>query len=216
MPIVLPILIFRYIGSDLFVKTVENASKHSGDCRQEEPELAECQKCIEFLNCQGQKNEKIVRNTKTSTKSKILGNGDLVEQTTVTEVIETITHTEIDEDGSEDCSDETTDSYYECLETCKDNLKGKEKDPEEKDICDDIPVVPFGCKRSEFVDDIKNIDAEDVSESESKPLVEKEKFFEQLVPNSTSVSSSSYNQSTSDDNENISEEHKEEPPPPHI
>ena len=95
-------------------------------------------------------------------------------------------------------------------------MKGKEKDPEEKDICDDIPVVPFGCKHSEFVDDIKNIDAEDVSESESKPLVEKEKFFEQLVPNSTSVSSSSYNQSTSDDNENISEEHKEEPPPPHI
>lgn len=206
-----------YMASDLFVKRVENASKHSGDCRQEEPDLAECQKCNEFLSCQGQTNEKIVRQTKTSTKSKILGNGDLVEQTTVTEVIETITHTGIDEDGSEECSDETTNSYYECLETCNDKWKGreKEKDPEEeKDICDDIPVVPFGCKPTENVDDVKKIDA--VGESESEPFVEKEKCFEQLIPNSTSVDKSS-DLSTPDDNLDISEEHKEEdPPPPHI
>ena len=60
-----------------------------------------------------------MRKTKTSTKSKILGNGDLVEETTVTEVTETITHRTNKEDDSDECADDIDTSYNTCMEACK-------------------------------------------------------------------------------------------------
>jgi len=172
-----------YMGSDWFTRKEENVPNlQFGECRNEEPDQAGCQKCQEFLGCQAHQNEKIVRKTKTSTKSKILGNGDLVEQTTVTEVIETITHGGNDEiDGRKECLEETR-SYHDCLETCKDNWKETETQPEKDMNWYDIPAVPFGCKSTG--EDIDNAEKPD---EDSKPFLEREKNFEQLIPNSTSI-----------------------------
>merc|ERR1711942_323060 len=83
-----------YMTSDLITPSDGDDPIHQSDrCRTKDQDLQECQKCEEVPpSCQGHKSEKIIRKTKTSTKSKILGNGELVEQTTVTEVIETIIH----------------------------------------------------------------------------------------------------------------------------
>eukprot|EP00092_Neocalanus_flemingeri_P041550 GFUD01045250.1.p1 GENE.GFUD01045250.1~~GFUD01045250.1.p1 ORF type:complete len:752 (+),score=243.70 GFUD01045250.1:119-2374(+) len=196
-----------YLGSDFFTREVENPSNFEND-ENEEPEQQDCQKCNEFLNCKSKKNEKIVRKTKTSTKSKILGNGDLVEQTTVTEVTETITHTAPVEEDDEVCSDEGPTSYYECLETCE--SKRKEKDELNEEL-----IVPFGSK-SESLDDNNDETAIVIND-----LVKDRTKFEQSIPNSTSVierSELSDKQSQNDENADTSEEMfgDKKPPPPDI
>merc|ERR1711892_810377 len=158
-----------YLGSDLFVRKDKNQSNNFEECKKEEPGQQDCQKCNEFLNCKSQKNEKIVRKTKTSTKSKILGNGDLVEQTTVTEVTETIVEDE------PICSDEATSLYYDCLESCE--IKRKEEESDEIPVVPfEIPVVPFGFKPEDSVDN--NDESINIQrENESKHVVEENKFL---------------------------------------
>merc|ERR1711892_665066 len=164
-----------YLGSDLFVRKDKNQSNNFEECKKEDPGQQDCQKCNEFLNCKSQKNEKIVRKTKTSTKSKILGNGDLVEQTTVTEVTETITHTENIVEDEPICSDEATSSYYECLESCE--IKRKKEESDEIPVVPfEIPVMPFGFKPEDSVEN--NDESIDIQrEYESKEVVEENKFL---------------------------------------
>jgi len=185
-----------YLGSDVFLSENKNPLKDAEDCKNEEPEQHNCQKCNEFLNCKSQKNERIVRKTKTSSKSHILGNGDLVEQTTVTEVTETITHSGLSEEDDVICSDKS--SYYECLDTCgrkENNQESEERKKEKEEPGNDAesPVVPFGCKLEEVPTVIHMNNEEDNVEREYE-ITDKEegnKLLEESIPSTEEIIESS-------------------------
>jgi len=177
-----------YMGSDLFTIGDEKVPKQQfGECKNQGPELQECQK---VKNCNEVKNEKIVRKTKTSTKSKILGNGDLVEQTTVTEVIETIIHNPKDDIHNQVvCQEESSSHDATFPDTFNEEMKDIDAEKSENEDVWDTPVVAFGNKDSDCLFKLIPIEEEKIDEKKEKfePPDNQENHFQQLIPNSTSA-----------------------------
>ena len=84
----------------------------------------------------------IVRRTKTKTQSKILGNGDLVEQTVVTEVTETVTTSLCRPESCEDCQARCQDFTEVSREEMEEELEEETDSELIEDKEDDESSVP--------------------------------------------------------------------------